>query len=463
MTRLYADTTNLHRALRQGSADLLQQVFMVIVPVLYMLVLDTPLTLIVVVVMPACLLPLLVLGRKARRASRASRRVNVSQSSLILEMFNGIRVVKAFGLEEEQLGRFRAEAQKLVHHGMKGVQAKEMVTPFMQVLMMLGAGALVVYIFAMNYDPATLVKFIACLLLLFTPLKKLAGVHILFEQAAAGIERLTEVFNEQPSVREPAVPKPFPPFVREIRFENVSFAYRSRTGEFMAPVLHAIDLAVPRGFKLGLAGESGSGKSTLLNLIYRFYDPTSGAIRIDGLDIRELAGADLRSQMAIVSQEIVIFDQSVANNIACGRRGATREEIIAAARAAFAHEFIQALPEGYDTRLGERGTRLSVGQRQRITIARAFVRNAPILILDEATASLDSQSEAEVQAAIERLEQNRTVICVAHRLSTLAAMDRIVVLKQGRIVEEGSFAELLQFGGVFADMARRQGIVGKAV
>jgi subfamily B ATP-binding cassette protein MsbA len=209
---------------------------------------------------------------------------------------------------------------------------------------------------------------------------------------------------------------------------------------------------------VGVAGESGSGKSTLVNLLFRFYDPTQGSIRIDGHDLREVSLADLSRLMALVSQEIVVFDLTVAENIACGRTGATRAEIEAAARAANAHDFILRLPEGYETRIGERGVTLSGGQRQRLSIARAFVRNAPILVLDEATASLDSAAEAEVQSAIEKLEENRTVLCIAHRLSTLARMDRIVVLAEGRIIEEGPFDLLLRKSGLFAAMAARQGI-----
>ena len=213
-----------------------------------------------------------------------------------------------------------------------------------------------------------------------------------------------------------------------------------------------------KGMRLGIAGESGAGKSTLANLLLRFYDPREGRITLDGVDFREGTFASLRGQMALVSQEVVIFNQSVADNIACGKLEASREEIIAAAKAANAHGFIEGLPEGYDTSLGEQGARLSGGQRQRIAIARAFVREAPILILDEATAALDSKAEAEVQAAIERLEEGRTVVCVAHRLSTLRDMDRIIVLESGRIVESGTFNELLEQGGVFAQMARKQGL-----
>jgi subfamily B ATP-binding cassette protein MsbA len=291
-------------------------------------------------------------------------------------------------------------------------------------------------------------------MLFFLPIKKLAGVHILFEQASVGVHRLANILREQPVVREPAQPRPLKQFRAAIRFDDVTFAY-----EPGRPVLRDFTLTIPRGVKVGVAGASGSGKTTLVNLLFRFYDPTHGAITIDGVDVREVSFRDLRCLLALVSQDVVVFDQTVAENIALGRPGASREDIERAARDAFAHEFIQQLPQGYDTRVGERGVTLSGGQRQRIAIARAFIRNAPILVLDEATASLDSEAEAEVQAAIDRLEQHRTVLCVAHRLSTLASMDALIVLDQGRIIERGTFADLLAAGGPFAAMAARQGLV----
>jgi len=277
-----------------------------------------------------------------------------------------------------------------------------------------------------------------------------AGLHVYYQQASVGVERLIKILNEQPTVKEPASPKAMKPFAHEIRFENVTFAYHDRA------VLRNFSLTIPFGMKLGVVGESGSGKSTLVNLLFRFYDPQEGRILIDGQDIRELSTFDLRAQMALVSQEIILFDQTIAENIACGRAEASRNEIEAAAKAAFAHDFIRELPQGYDTRVGDRGVLLSGGQRQRIAIARAFIRQAPILALDEATAALDAESEAQVQRAIDHLAEHRTVISVAHRLSTLAKMDKIIVLRAGKIVEEGTFSELLRGDGVFGSMAQRQ-------
>jgi subfamily B ATP-binding cassette protein MsbA len=317
---------------------------------------------------------------------------------------------------------------------------------------MLGMGLLILYIIHKQLQLGDVVGYFTGMIFFYTSIKKLAGMHVMFQQTRIGVERLASIMTEQPSIKEDPQARPVTGFHSALRFENVTFAYGS------IPVLQDIGLEIKCGQKLGVAGESGSGKSTLVNLVLRFYDPTAGSIQIDGLDLRQARIGDVRSQMALVSQEIVLFNETVADNIAYGKPGATRAEIETAAKAAFAHDFILQLPKGYETFIGEKGVTLSGGQRQRLAIARAFVRNAPLLVLDEATASLDSQAEAEVQAAIDRLEENRTVICVAHRLSTLTKMDRIIVLTAGRIVEQGTFNELLRQNGVFAAMARKQGI-----
>jgi ABC-type multidrug transport system fused ATPase/permease subunit len=456
LTRMNADTVNLHRAMRQATGDLIKESFTMISVLVFLFFVDPKLTLFVLVFVPVVVLPLFVLGKKARRASREGRKANVGQSSLLHEALTGIRVLKAFNLEARQNERFRDFSKKLIHHSMKGIQAKEMASPLIELIASLGLGALVIYLFWSRQSIGDLVTFIVGVALFFNPVKKLAAVHILFEQASAGVERIVELLREKPSVMDPAHPKPLKSFGKEIRFENVDFSYGS------APVLRGVHLRIPRGFKVGIAGESGSGKSTLVNLLFRFYDVTGGTIKIDGLDVREVSFADLREHMALVSQDVFVFRTSVAENIGAGKIGATRAEIEAAARAANAHEFIMALEHGYDTVIGERGMTLSGGQRARLAIARAFVRNAPILVLDEATASLDSQTELEVQKEIDRLEENRTVISVAHRLSTLSGMDHIIVLSKGRIVEQGTFEDLVRAGGTFSSMAARQGIFAPA-
>ena len=456
LTRINGDTMSLHRAMRQGTGDLFKEVFTMVGVLATMIVVDPKLTLFVFVFLPVITLPLFVLGKRARKAGREGRKANVGQNSLLVEALTGVRVLKAFNLEARQIERFREFSKKLVHHGMKGVQAKELVNPLIEVIAAFALGLLVIYLFWTRQSLGDLVLFITALALFFTPIKKIASVHILFEQASAGVERLVDLLREKPSVIEPPRPTPLKNFDREIRFENVSFSYGHQ------PVLSDVSLRIPRGFKLGIAGESGCGKSTLVNLLYRFYDTTSGRITLDGVDVRDLSFEDLRRPMALVSQDVFVFRTTVAENIAAGRTGATRSEIEAAARAANAHEFITRLPHGYDTVIGERGMTLSGGQRARLAIARAFIRNAPILVLDEATASLDSKAELEVQAQIDHLEENRTVVCIAHRLSTLANMDQIIVLSAGQIVEQGTFDQLVRARGVFAGMAAKQGIIALA-
>lgn len=446
------DTNTLQRCLRVGAGDLIKEPMTAIGVLGVLCLIDWRLTLAAMIFFPACVIPVYVLGKKARRATRAGAEVGITQSSLLIEMLSGIRVVKAFGLESFQVDRFRRYSRQMIRHAMKGIRAKELINPIIETVSVIGFGLLIVYIAYKNHPVADMIGFLTGLIFFYTPVKRMAAIHVIFEQTAFGVARLMRILHEQPSVKDPADPKPLRQFSSGIVFENVSFTYGRE------PVLHDFNLHIPRGMKLGVAGESGSGKSTLVNLLFRFFDPTRGVIRIDGLELREVSSADLRKLMALVSQDVVLFDMTVAENIALGKLGATREEIEAAARGAFVHEFIVQLPQGYDTRIGERGVTLSGGQRQRLAIARAFVRDAPILVLDEATASLDSKTEAEVQAAIDRLAEHRTVISVAHRLSTLATMDHIIVLTEGRIVEAGGFDELLRQGGVFAGMAARQGI-----
>jgi len=451
-TRVNGDTLALYRALHLGLSDLIKEPVTVLAMISYLFFLDWKLALFVLLFFPLCGVPIVVLGRKVRRASQGGLKASILQSSLLFELLSSIRVVKAFCLEDQQTERFRAYSKEQVHHGVKSIQAKELINPILETIAAVGLGVLIIWIFHTGRSLTDMVVFLGGVLTVFTPVKKLSALHVLFEQASVGVERLVRILGEQPSVKEPPPPATVGGFQKEFTFENVSFSYGSQ------PVLENLSLTIPRGYRLGVAGESGSGKSTLVNLVFRFYDPTQGAVKLDGVSLRDIATVNLRAQMALVSQEVVIFDQSVAENIACGKPGATRAEVEAAARAAYAHEFILQLPQGYETRLGERGVTLSGGQRQRVAIARAFIRNAPILVLDEATAQLDSQSEAEVQVAIDRLAENRTVISVAHRLSTLANMDKIIVLAKGRLVEQGTFAELVRAGGPFAMMAAKQGI-----
>jgi ABC-type multidrug transport system fused ATPase/permease subunit len=347
-------------------------------------------------------------------------------------------------------------AERSAYYSLKTIQSREMLNPIVQVFSTFAITLVLLYAFWTNTNAATIAAFLLSLGLFGASVKKINVIGVYWNQLSVSLDRLLALFALQPSVKESPNALPMAAFSRSIDVRNVTFSYGD------APVLQDISFSLARGQRLGLAGESGSGKSSLINLLFRFYDPTSGRIEIDGVPITDLRIADLRFHLALVSQDILLFNATVAENIAFGKIGATRDEVIAAAREAYAHDFIEALPQGYDTPLGERGQRLSGGQRQRIAIARAFVRNAPILVLDEATASLDSQAEAEVQGAIDHLAENRTVICVAHRLSTLRGMDRILVLEKGRIVEQGTFDQLLAQRGIFTAMAARQSIFPQA-
>ena len=321
LTRINNDTAALHRCMILGFADLTKEPVTILCLVVGLLLVNVKLTLLILVFVPLCIIPLAVLGKKVRRANVGVTSAIVSQASLLVEAMSSIRVVKAFGMEQAQLSRYATFNTQQVSHSMKITQAKELVNPLIETISMLGLGALVVLIFYNQTSIPDLVGFLTGVVLLFNPVKKLGAIHVLFRETSVGVDRLAQVLAEQPTVKEPASPKPLATFNTALTLENVSFAYGDK------PVLNDVTLSIPRGFKLGIAGESGSGKSSLVNLLFRFYEPTSGAIKLDGVDLREVALADLRRQMALVSQEIVLFDESIADNIARGKPGATRAEV----------------------------------------------------------------------------------------------------------------------------------------
>lgn len=451
-THISGDTRRIYDAMNNGFADLIKEPFTLLSILAGMFIIDARLTLAAMVILPLVIIPILVVGNRLKRLARQTVSVGISQGSGLIEALSGIRLIKAYGLEKFQLSRYRGESLALVNLEVKKTQAGKLVNPVIEVVSTLGLGILILVVFATHQSVSDFVGFLTGMVMLPNPVKRLAQMHVDLVSATVSCERLEKFFAQTPSVREPASPARLIPLQKELALEKVFLDYGHDH------VLQGIDLRIPKGFKLGLAGASGSGKSSLINLLPRFYDPTSGRILWDGRDLRDFSTADLRRQIALVSQDVVLFDASVAENIALGRAGATPAEIEEAARKAFAHDFIQDLPRGYDTRVGERGVMLSGGQKARISLARAFLRNAPILILDEATAALDAETEKEVQKAVDALEEGRTVICIAHRLSTLANMNEIVVLESGRIIERGPYTRLLAQGGIFARMATQQGI-----
>jgi subfamily B ATP-binding cassette protein MsbA len=452
INRIETDGVALNNFLKLGLSDLVKEPSTILFTLALMFTIDWKFTIISLAFAPLCIIPTRLVTRKVKALGRQDFAAGVYQGNITMESFQNVRITKAYSLEETHAQAFFKSGQRSAHFNMKSTQSREMLNPIVQTLNAMGISAVLLYAFWTRCSFANLSVFMVALMAFYTPFKKLNGIGVYITQLTISLERLMALFQMQPSVREAEHPVPMGDFTRSLEFRNVSFSYGDGT------VLDGVSFRLARGQRLGLAGESGSGKSSLINLVFRFYDPTAGRIEIDGVPLETLRMADLRFHLALVSQDILLFNATVAENIAYGKIGASREEVITAAREAYAHDFITGLPQGYDTPLGERGQRLSGGQRQRIAIARAFVRNAPVLILDEATASLDSQSEAEVQKAIDHLAENRTVICVAHRLSTLRSMDRILVLEKGRVVEQGSFDQLLAQRGIFAAMAARQSI-----
>ena len=406
------------------------------------------------IVLPVAFWPVFNLGRKVRRVSTGCQQAMAELSAFLHETFAGNKIVKAFGMEQHEKQRFFDKTNRLFKLEIKGVVIRALSSPIMEFFGGLGIAFVIWYgggeVLDGKTTPGTFMSFLACVLLLYDPVKKLSRLNNSIQQGLAAADRIFDIVEMPSEIQDPVTPQPIQAGPHDVRFEDVHFSYGDQD------VLKGIDLKVDKGQVLALVGMSGGGKSTLANLIPRFFDVTGGHIRIGGIDIREYAVADLRRQIAMVTQEPLLFNETVRDNIAYGQPGATEAQIVAAAKAAFAHDFILRFPNGYDTMIGELGGRLSGGEKQRLCIARALIKNAPILILDEATSSLDSEAESVVQKALENLMQGRTTVVIAHRLSTIAAADRIAVIVGGCIVEEGTHESLLTCKGEYCKLYQMQ-------
>lgn len=458
MSRLTADTTQIKAAAGTALSQLLRNAIMLIGALIMMLVTSPALSLLVFIAIPAIVLPLIAYGKVVRKRSREAQDSLANASAYAAENLSAVRTMQAFGHEDAVTARYGRAVEDAFEAARSRLRARAgltaiaiaMVTASIVGVLWYGASSVV----AGELTAGRLSQFVLYAVFAAGALAELSEVWGEISQAAGASERLIELLAVEPEIRSPAHPEALPEPPRgEVSFEGVSFAYPSRPDE---PALHDVSFTVRSGETVALVGPSGAGKSTLFSLILRFFDPTGGRVLVDGVDVADADLAALRSRMSLVPQDIALFADTVAENIRYGTANATRAEIEAAAVAAHADAFIRALPEGYDTHLGERGVTLSGGQRQRIALARALLRDAPILLLDEATSALDAESELEVQKALETVMEGRTTLVIAHRLATVKQADRIVVIEDGRIVETGDHKTLSRAGGLYGRLAELQ-------
>ena len=396
------------------------------------------------VFLPLIMAPIIIIGQRIRKISKKTQEKIADIVSILQETITGIRIVRAFNTENYEIKRFDRQLRKYYEQRMAGIRNDVMVSPLTElagVLCLIVVGSLLlISVMTGEATIGAIIAYLTILLLSIKPFRSIGKLNNVIQRSKAALNRIYEVLDTVPEIRERENPVEAPPMEKELRFEHVSFSYDLEEGK----VIDDFNLTIKPGEMIALVGPSGSGKTTIANLIPRFYDCTEGSVTIDGIDVKDLSFSSLRGQMGMVSQDTILFNNTIAGNIAYGLRKYDMNDVQAAAMAANAHEFIMEMPEGYDTIIGEHGVRLSGGQRQRLAIARAIFKNPSILILDEATSALDTESERLVQEAIDNLVENRTVIAIAHRLSTIRHADRIIVLKDGKVQEIGSHEELIK-------------------
>jgi ATP-binding cassette, subfamily B, bacterial MsbA len=447
MSRLLSDAEQIQSAFGSRLADFVQGTLTMLLVLVYVFSLNSELALAVLLVTPVLVVPIVLNFRTLRRTGLSARERIGEMGALLGETLRGHRLIKTFAMEDFEAERFARSNRRYFEASRQNMRLQALNSPLMEVLA--GMGLALVFVYAAGQirsgqmTVGGLLSFLAAIMMLYKPLKDVTKTNIVLQVALAAADRLFAVIDGENELVEKPDARELPPFSSALRYESVAFTYGTE------PVLAGVDLTIGRGETVALVGSSGAGKTTLVNLLPRLYDPTGGRVTLDGVDLRDATLRSLRRQIGLVTQETILFDTTVRENIAYGERSPSDERVRAAARAACADDFIERLPGGYDSAVGEGGGRLSGGQRQRLAIARAIYKDAPILILDEATSQLDSESEALVARALANLMRGRTTLVIAHRLSTVRRADRIVVLDGGRIVEEGTHAELLTRRGLY--------------
>ncbi|MDD5757480.1 MAG: lipid A export permease/ATP-binding protein MsbA [Desulfobulbaceae bacterium] len=455
ISRIINDATLIQTAVSRSLIGVMKDLFQIFGLLGVVFYLNWRLAAISMIFLPLAVVPVVKFGKKFRQLSTNNQQTVAQVSNILHETITGHRIVKAFGMEEYETNRFSLMIDRLFAIIVKDIKINSLQHPIMEFLGGIGIGAVIWYgghqVIADQSTPGAFLAFLTAMVMIYEPIKGVSNINSPVQQGLAAAARVFGLLEIKPAIVDNPNAQDMPPFHREIAFQSVSFGYGG--GEL---VLKGIDLIVKAGEVLALVGTSGGGKTSLVNLLPRFFDVSSGKLLIDGSDVREIRIKSLRAQIAIVSQQTILFNDTVRNNIAYGDPNRPEEEIIAAAKAAHAYDFIMQLPDQFETIIGESGSRLSGGQQQRISIARALLKNAPILILDEATSALDTESEREVQKALENLMQNRTTFVIAHRLSTIKNAHRILVINQGRIAEEGSHEQLLTANKFYTTLYKMQ-------